>query len=608
MSDLSRVFRLPGSCNRKLTPPLPVTVLSCDESRRYNQGDISDYFIEHSHARQQHSHPTRDVQLELKRAAEALRYISAEPYEPWLKIGMAVHSVDPGEAGFTVWDQWSATCTEKYNRDECRKKWESFHDDREDGITIATLFDIAIKNGWSPNGNGHAKETPPWPGDKDMPRGVGAHDVAANRYEQEERAAIQAESIAAPQDQASAYPCPDALWQGIFARVADLVGRRSWEVWTGTYAALSAVAHRNLHWFYYSDPIFGMSYTLLLGPTGAGKNLVVNTAQDLLPEGYSVFFGVQSGPGLVPLLTDESLENKTGRLVVHGRPALFVSEEWSRLLQVAGIEHSTLVEDLNALFQWRRAWSQSRSHKLKSGGNVTIINPTLTICGTSTIKLFTSSLSERLIFSGYLNRYLILPGESLWEEFTGQVYSTSSLHDELNGLRSHAWGHGQNLRLAYSDRAWERWLDLQRHFFLPVANDPDTSEVMKRLHFYFHHVALIYAWSAKSPAIEMDHLKAAVQVISTSHQFLLSLLETQHAHVEPPPFQRRAMGIEQRILAKINREPGIAKRKLMQDLNCTAGCEELGKCLESLLKAELIISKPGSRKQVFLFLVRGGKC
>src|SRR5215510_15779871 len=101
-----------------------------------------------------------------------------------------------------------------------------------------------------------------------------------------------------------------------------------------------------------------------------------------------------------------------------GRPALLISEEWSRLLQMAGIEHSTLIEDLNALFQRQRPWSQSRSHKLKSGGNITIRNPTLSICGTSTIKLFTANLSARLIYSGYLNRYLILPGESEWEEYT----------------------------------------------------------------------------------------------------------------------------------------------------------------------------------------------
>lgn len=403
------------------------------------------------------------------------------------------------------------------------------------------------------------------------------------------------------------YPCPDILWQGIFAKVAEGVGKRSWEVWTGTYAALSAVAQRNLHWFYFSDPIYGATYSLLLSPTGAGKNLVVNTAQDLLPGDYPVFYSVQSGPGLIPLLTDEPLDNKTGRLTVRGRPVLFINEEWSRLLQVAGIEHSTLVEDLNALFQRKRSWSQSRSNKLKSGGSITITNPTLTICGTSTIKLFTNGLSERLIFSGYLNRYLVLPGAMTWEEWTGQVYSTANLGGLLDGLVNHAWGHGQNLRLAYSDRAWERWLDLQRHFFLPVANDPDTSEAMRRLHFYFHHVALIYAWSEKSPTIEMHHLKAAVQVISTSHQFLLSLLEKQHETADPLPTQRRAMGIEQRILAKVEREPGVSIRKLILDLNRAAGAEELRRCTESLVKTGMILTKNGKRRQTFLFPVRGEK-
>jgi hypothetical protein len=134
--------------------------------------------------------------------------------------------------------------------------------------------------------------------------------------------------------------------------------------------------------------------------------------------------------------------------------------------------------------------------------------------------------------------------------------------------------------------------------------NPETSEVMKRLHFYFHHAALIYAWSEKAEQIEMHHLQAAVQVISTSHQFLLSLLETQHAHIDPPQFQRYEMGLEQKILAKVKREPGIPKRKLMQDLNRTASCQDLGKCADRLIAAGLLIGKGGPRNQIFLFPTR----
>jgi len=187
------------------------------------------------------------------------------------------------------------------------------------------------------------------------------------RRDEAENSRIIAQERELPDEQPVSWPCPNILWQGKFLEVAQAVGVRSWEVWVGIYAALSAVAHRNLHWFYFNDPIFGMSYPLLLGPTGAGKNLVTNICQDLLPNGYPVFYSVQSGPGLIPLLADASLKNKEGRLIVRGRPVLLLAEEWSRTIQMAGIEHATLLEDLNALFQRNRPWSMSRSHKLSLG-------------------------------------------------------------------------------------------------------------------------------------------------------------------------------------------------------------------------------------------------
>lgn len=432
-------------------------------------------------------------------------------------------------------------------------------------------------------------------------------DVEGEAQEPEYRVEDERDPVEEPTvDTADSCSCLDIIWQGSFTQVAQKVGLKCWEVWAGTYAALSAVAHRNLWWKYFGD-LFGMAYVLVVSPTGSGKALVTDTCADLLPQHYTVRHGVQSGPGLLPLLTDDSLDNKNGRLTVHGRPVILVCDEWSRLAQVAGVEHSTLIEDINSLFQRRRPYSQSRSNKNRSGGDVVVTDPALSVCGTTTASLFNGCVTARQISGGFLNRHLVLPGRGIWIEYTGESPHTDRLGGLLDALVSHGWGRGQELKRAYSPPAWERFLDLQRHFFKPIMEDPDTSEVMKRLHFYFHHVALIYAWSEKSPAIEMHHLQAAVQVISTSHQFLLALLENQHAHVEPVPFQRRAMGLEQKILAKVAREPGVSRRKVMQDLNKTAGCEELGRCLDSLLKAGLLIGKSAPRGQVFLYPVREKK-
>ena len=97
------------------------------------------------------------------------------------------------------------------------------------------------------------------------------------------------------------FPCPDILWQGVWEEVGALMGR-SWDVWMAVYVALGALAGRNLWWYYYRAPIYGMVYGLIVAPTGAGKEFCLNVVSALLPEGYKDRDSVQSGQGLFPLL------------------------------------------------------------------------------------------------------------------------------------------------------------------------------------------------------------------------------------------------------------------------------------------------------------------
>jgi primase-polymerase (primpol)-like protein len=95
---------------------------------------------------------------------------------------------------------------------------------------------------------------------------------------------------------------PKILWQGVFQSVAEKLQLWTWEVWMGTYAALCARAHRNLHFYYYTDHLYGMNYSLLINKTGAGKNIIVNIVRDLLGESYKIRTGIQSGAALVPVV------------------------------------------------------------------------------------------------------------------------------------------------------------------------------------------------------------------------------------------------------------------------------------------------------------------
>src|SRR5262249_31136314 len=98
---------------------------------------------------------------DLTQVKEALSHIPADNYDIWLRVGMALHAA--GDEHFSIWEAWSATCSEKFKMGECHRKWESFNADRENGATIATLFDLAIKNGYGTNSNGSGAAR--WPGD-----------------------------------------------------------------------------------------------------------------------------------------------------------------------------------------------------------------------------------------------------------------------------------------------------------------------------------------------------------------------------------------------------------------------------------------------------------
>lgn len=153
VKDLARVLRLPGAYNRKVpSSPLLVHVVRVNSEARYNQGDFLPYFPVSSGKAKPFTAPTTEEQQRiLADARAALAFLIADDYDLWLKMGMALHSVSTGEDAYQIWEQWSASCSEKFDANGYRHKWQSFHAPEEGDaskITIATLFDAAIHAGW----------------------------------------------------------------------------------------------------------------------------------------------------------------------------------------------------------------------------------------------------------------------------------------------------------------------------------------------------------------------------------------------------------------------------------------------------------------------------
>jgi hypothetical protein len=85
--------------------------------------------------------------LQAQHAREALYLLDADSYDDWIKAGMAFHSTGWGQFAFAMWCAWSQL-SDKFDSTVSRKKWESFRDDREQGLTIAWVFAKAQALGW----------------------------------------------------------------------------------------------------------------------------------------------------------------------------------------------------------------------------------------------------------------------------------------------------------------------------------------------------------------------------------------------------------------------------------------------------------------------------
>lgn len=76
-----------------------------------------------------------DLLDKIQIALDLLAPERCDVHEMWYQVGMAIRDA-VGEAGFNMWDSWSARST-KYNAKTCEVRWRSFNGK---GITIGTLF------------------------------------------------------------------------------------------------------------------------------------------------------------------------------------------------------------------------------------------------------------------------------------------------------------------------------------------------------------------------------------------------------------------------------------------------------------------------------------
>lgn len=320
------------------------------------------------------------------------------------------------------------------------------------------------------------------------------------------------------------FPCPEVMWQGVWREVGEQYGR-SWDVWAAMLSAIGASVQRRLYWYYVKAPMYGMTYSLIVAPTGTGKELCANIVAALLPPDYNMRDAVQSGPALYPIMAETGGKGGTRT----ARPTILVIGEWTKLAKNAQIQHSSLVDDLNTLFHRVRNWNISRSERDFAGGDKWLTDPALSIFGTTTPEKLKSTVTEEMMNDGFLNRYLLLPGPTLDFEFwpTRQqagdpAKRLAPLRDRLAELATtEAWGGGANYQEAFNPDAAARLQVWGAPYFEPLMRSSSVqANRKKRLHMYAHLIGMLSAWSGGRRLVELADVEMAIYAVETSSRFV----------------------------------------------------------------------------------------
>lgn len=163
-ANIAQAIRLPGFVNRKHGADATL-VIAPDDGRRYSVSHLEAMFDKrlviafHCSAQPRFTPALRlpekacSAEQALSDVTSALDFISADDYDDWIRVGMALRKLE--DDGFSVWEKWSAT-SKKYRSAELKAKWKSF-EPVSDGrsVSLKSIFFRAANAGWKNPGYRH---------------------------------------------------------------------------------------------------------------------------------------------------------------------------------------------------------------------------------------------------------------------------------------------------------------------------------------------------------------------------------------------------------------------------------------------------------------------
>jgi hypothetical protein len=333
------------------------------------------------------THPTPDRELTADQVRDMLSYIHPDcSYDDWLQIGMGLHA---GGYPVQVWDNWSRDGA-KYQAGDCYKRWKGF---KPGAVTFGTVWHLAEQGGWS------VESLRPTP--------TGPHPAAgflAKVRGKKGRLKHQPSSTAAPK-----FPDECLIAPGLVGRIADWINQTALIAQPRlalavTIAVLGAVYGRR----YKMAGTDTRTNVLIVGvaPTGGGKDHPRKAAKSLLSKsGLSGLTGgdhIASGPAIMTMLFKQP-------------SVVCLLDEFGLFLQAISNKNAPaylrdIAKTIMEVFSSAGSVALGTQYASVETERRDVVDPSLSIFGTTTPGTFEDAVSSADVASGLLNRLLIVCG------------------------------------------------------------------------------------------------------------------------------------------------------------------------------------------------------
>mgnify|MGYP002641562128 CR=1 FL=1 len=360
---------------------------------------------------------------------------------------------------------------------------------------------------------------------------------------------------------------PAAAWRGVFDDYRKAVGPSTEAPESfhfGNFLAVSGHSFGRKTWVECPLPVYFNFATLQVGETGRErKTTAQGLSLDVRPHPSSplklLLRGVPgSGEGLLEALGDDA--NGTEHV------GIMVLDEFSGALRKGSQKGNTLVENMIQLLDG------ATPLQLKTRTNpVTCTNALLTVTANATLGSIEDRLTDELVLSGLLNRFMVFRGKANAVVPNPARPSKAAIDQIRHHLENAILAAPGPIRL--SPAAEARWASFYQDRMQEACKVEIERAVTARIDLHIRRVSGLYAALEGTPEVTQDQLEAAIEVGLFCEQSAIQLVREAGAS--------RDAKVEKRVIEILKARGCACKRRALHQ---TLGGKVSGDKLARLLK------------------------